>query len=142
MEELHRSFASLSQEDQRFAELFLGDVQSGEVKVDANKTFREYVSEYRRRAQDSRVHRFAESFGLDEALLRKLVDLGSSEESIDEFGRFSRLLDSADRDLAKAYFEQKEGRAVPAFRVSVMLDKLLRDFVLGREKGGGGIDIG
>lgn len=142
LEELHRSFASLSQEDQRFAELFLGDVQSGEVKVDANKTFREYVSEYRRRAQDSRVHRFAESFGLDEALLRELVDLGSSEESIDEFGRFSRLLDSADRDLAKAYFEQKEGRAVPAFRVSVMLDKLLRDFVLGREKGGGGIDIG
>ena len=34
LEELHYSFATLSKEDQRFAEFVLHDVQSGDTKLD------------------------------------------------------------------------------------------------------------
>jgi len=39
--DLHRSFSSLSQEEQRIAEIFLHDVQRGDVQIDPHRTFRE-----------------------------------------------------------------------------------------------------
>src|SRR5690606_14895322 len=38
--ELHRSFSSLSQEDQKHADIFLHDIQRGDVKIDPECTFR------------------------------------------------------------------------------------------------------
>ena len=73
LEELHRSFAMLSQEDQRYAEMFLTDVQSGEVSVESGRTFREYIEEYRERTRSDRVSKFAAAFGLDVDLLREML---------------------------------------------------------------------
>lgn len=41
-----------------------------------------------------------------------------------------RLLDNVNREQAKRYFERREGKAIPAFRVSGMIDQMLRDFIL------------
>ncbi|MCD7840822.1 MAG: HsdR family type I site-specific deoxyribonuclease, partial [Erysipelotrichaceae bacterium] len=44
LSELHKSFASLSQEEQKYANLFLHDVQRGEVKIEEGKTIRDYIT--------------------------------------------------------------------------------------------------
>jgi type I restriction enzyme R subunit len=41
-----------------------------------------------------------------------------------------------DRDKAKVYFENLEGESIPAFHLSIKIDKLLKDFILS-----GGFDI-
>lgn len=46
LEELHKSFAFLSQEDQKFANLFLHDVQTGDAKLSPGMTFRDYIVSY------------------------------------------------------------------------------------------------
>lgn len=130
LEELHRSFAALSREDQRFAEMFLTDVQSGEVSVEPGRTFREYVEEYRKNAQNDRVSRFAAAFGLDGALLREMLAQRVTEANINEFGRLDALKASADKKRAQMYFEQQEGTPIPAYRVSARLDQAIRSFVL------------
>ena len=43
---------------------------------------------------------------------------------------------TVDRDKAKAYFEALEGTSIPAFRLSIKIEKLLKDFILR-----GGFDI-
>ena len=44
--QLHRSFAALSRDEQRLAELFLHDVERGDVEVEAGMTLRDYITRY------------------------------------------------------------------------------------------------
>ena len=87
LSELHKSFASLSQEEQKYANLFLHDVQSGDVFVEEGKTLRDYITEYQFQAKNDQIHRFAQALGLDEGKLRDMMDLKLTETTINEFGR-------------------------------------------------------
>ena len=127
---LHKSFSSLSQEEQKHAMLFLHDVQSGDVFVEQGKTFRDYVTEYQRRAKDEQVVRASELFGVDAALLSELMESGTDEESIDEFGRFERLMETLDCQKAREYFAPREDGAVSPFKAKIKANNLLRSFVI------------
>lgn len=135
-EELHRSFASLSQDDQRFAELFLHDVERGDVALEDDKTLRDYITSYARKAKNAQVERIVEALGIDGELLANMAALDLTESNINEFGRFDDLKDSVDKARAKAFFEQKEGRTLPLFKVNTRAAALLKKFILE-----GGFDI-
>ena len=135
-EELHKTFASLSQEDQKFADIFLHDIQRGDVVPEEGKTLRDYLTEYRARAKNDQIYRFASIFGLNEALLREIVESGVTEKNINEFGRFDALKATVDKKRAKAWLERKEGCEIIPPKVSVKIDRLLRQFVLD-----GGFDV-
>ena len=135
-EELHRSFASLSQDDQRFAELFLHDVERGDVALEDGKTLRDYITSYARKAKNAQVERIVEALGIDGELLTTMAALDLTESNINEFGRFDDLKDSVDKARAKAFFEQKEGKTLPLFKVNTRAAALLKKFILE-----GGFDI-
>ena len=130
---LHKSFALLSREEQKFADVFLHDLQSGHAELEDGKTFRDYVMAYMCAAEDDRIHRVAEAFGLDEGKLRALATAYAPGSDIDEFGRFGDLKSTVDMDKAAAYFESAEGKLLPRFRVSARVDRFLRNFI---ENGG------
>lgn len=46
LNELHKSFAALTHDEQRIANIFLHDVQRGDVKLQEGKSFRDYITEY------------------------------------------------------------------------------------------------
>ena len=134
--ELHRSFASLSQDDQRFAELFLHDVERGDAALEDGKTLRDYITSYARKAKNAQVERIVEALGIDGELLATMAALDLTESNINEFGRFDDLKDSVDKARAKAFFEQKEGKTLPLFKVNTRAAALLKKFILE-----GGFDI-
>ena len=136
-EELHRSFASLSQDDQRFAELFLHDVERGDATLKEGMTLRDYITSYAHNAKNAQTQRVIEALGIDGDLLTTMVALDLTESNINEFGRFDDLKDSVDKARAKAFFEQKEGRSLPPFKVNTRAAALLKRFIL---EGGFGID--
>lgn len=136
-EELHRSFASLSQDDQRFAELFLHDVERGDAILEKGMTLRDYITSYACKAKNAQVQRVVEALGIDGDLLTAMVALDLTESNINEFGRFDDLKDSIDKVRAKAFFEQKEGKDLPPFKVNTRAAALLKRFIL---KGGFDID--
>lgn len=135
-EELHRSFASLSQDDQRFAELFLHDVERGDAILEEGMTLRDYITSYACKAKNAQVQRVVEALGIDGDLLTAMVALDLTESNINEFGRFDDLKDSVDKVRAKAFFEQKEGKSLPPFKVNTRVAALLKRFILE-----GGFDI-
>lgn len=135
-EELHRSFASLSQDDQRFAELFLHDVERGDATLEEGMTLRDYITSYAHMAKNAQVQRVVEALGIDGELLATMVALDLAESNINEFGRFDDLKDSVDKARAKAFFEQKEGKTIPLFKVNTRAAALLKKFILE-----GGFDI-
>ena len=44
LDELHKSFASLVKDEQKYANIFLHDVQSGDVSIEDGYTFRDYIT--------------------------------------------------------------------------------------------------
>lgn len=135
-DELHKTFATLSQEEQKYANIFLHDIQRGDVVPEDGKTLRDYITEYLSRAKDDQIHRLATVLGLDESLLRNMMALRVTEANINEFERFDTLKATTDKKKAKSYFESVEGTRIIPPKVPVKIDKLLRDFIIS-----GGFDI-
>lgn len=134
--ELHKTFAVLTQEEQKYANIFLHDIERGDVIAEYGKTLRDYITEYQFRAKDDQIHRFAHTFGLDEEKLRNMMALKLSEATINEFGRFDDLKKSVDKKKAKAYFEISENTQLIPPKVNMKTDQLLRKFILS-----GGVDL-
>jgi type I restriction enzyme R subunit len=136
LDDLHKTFATLTQEEQKYAELFLHDIERGDVFVEEGKTFRDYITEYQVKAKDDRIHRIADILGMNEPKLREMMNLKLTEANINEYGRFDSLKDTVDRAKARAYFEWKQGAAISPFKASNLIDEFLRKFLLE-----GGFDV-
>ena len=133
---LHESFAYLPQEDQKFANLIIHDIDTGDLKVVAGKSFRDYIEEYKSNAKHAQIQRVVKYLGCDEQKLTKLMDAHVNENNIDEFGRLQALQDTIDRDKAWNYFVAVRKEHLKRFVTNRMAGELLRKFVLE-----GGFDI-
>lgn len=129
--ELHKTFATLDQIEQRFANQILMDIQSGQLIADPGKTLRAYLNEYMQRDRNDRIHRFASGIGVDEAKLRELYEAHPTAVNINEFGRFDALIASIDRAKAQTFIESYKGQSIPARRLNSEIDSILRRFLYG-----------
>lgn len=127
--ELHRSFTSLSQEDQRFAEIFLHDIQRGDVQIDPDRTFRDYLVGYKSRAKARDVANIVAALGVDPVKLAALMQVHITDANLNEYGRFDDLRGTIDSQRAKAFFERVEGKSLPMFKVNIKAAKVLSDFL-------------
>lgn len=130
LQEVYKSFAMLSEEEQKYANIFIKDVQMGNVEPEEGKTMKDYIAEYMRRAKDDQIFRFSKQFGLDDSLLREMMSLHLNEENINEFGRFDKLKASADMEKVKAFFESATGEKLSIFKARSKFDNLLRSFII------------
>ena len=132
---LHKSFATMSQEEQVYANLFLTDFMNGEIQLEEGKTLHDYIVEYQTRARDNRTQRFADVLGLNVDLLRNAMRTVTTESSITN-ALLNPIKESMNREKAKSYFERKERVSLPMRKVITRVDHLLRRFLLQ-----GGFDI-
>lgn len=131
LDELHKSFASLTQEEQKSANIFLHDVQNGDAKLEAAKTFRDYITEYQSNAKNDQIKRISQLLGLDQSKLRHMMNAGLNETNINEYARFDELKNTVDKPKAKAYFEELEHKTLPPFKVNIKVHNLLLRFIVG-----------
>lgn len=128
--ELHRSFTTLSQEDQRFAQIFLHDIQRGDVQINPDRTFRDYLVEYQTRAKNKDFATIVATLGVDTGKLSALIDAHVTDVNLNEYGRFDGLRETVDMQRAKAYFERIEGKPLPMFKVNIKSANLLSEFLI------------
>lgn len=133
LSELHKTFASLTQADQKFANIFLRDVERGEVELVEDKTLQDYINEYKLKDQENQIREIVCGLGVDETLLKRLLSLHVTKDNLNEYDRFGQLTNTVDKVKAKQYFEDKEGRVIKAFEVNIKADELLRQFILREE---------
>ncbi|MFH2114847.1 MAG: HsdR family type I site-specific deoxyribonuclease, partial [Spirochaetota bacterium] len=132
LDDVHKSFAYLTQDEQKYANLFLHDVQGGYAVIVPDKAFRDYVTEYQYKAKNDQIHAVAANLGLDEALLRELMNANVSDATINEYGRFDGLKATVDRAKAQAFFQHREGRAVSPFETNKKIHSFLKNLITGR----------
>lgn len=129
-QQLHSEFASLSQEDQKFAEQILFDIQSGVLNIskDDKLTFNDYINQYKTNATNDQISRFSVKLGFDETMLRDLM----KSKNLDD-GRFDEFSKKMDVNVAKVYFDTRDGKNYPKPLIISMAENLARDFII---KGG------
>ena len=123
--DLHGQFYVLSQEEQRFADIILRDLERGVVQLQEGMTFRDYIAEYMEKATNDGIRRVAVSLGLDEQKLRELIDAHPTEKSLNLYRRFDELCGTHDIELVKAYFNEPV-----AYRALIAMKKFVRCFIL------------
>lgn len=123
LEELHHSFATLSKEDQKFAELFLHDVQSGDIKLDSDLALSDYITTYKQKDANDKVLKIIKDLGLDGDLLRAMLARKYTSENLD-LGRLNDLKETVDREKAKVYFNEDR-----IFYLNIRIDEFLRELI-------------
>lgn len=130
---LHKSFASLTQEEQKYAKLFLHDLQRGDAELFDDHNFRDYINAYKDSAENAALNRIVESLGLDKDKLVALLADKLDEKNLNNFGRFDALKATVDKGKAKVYFETLEGAVIPPFKLNMRIDKYLKQFILAQQ---------
>ena len=138
LDELHKSFATLDQAEQKVANQFLNEVQRGDITPAADKTLRQYISDYQTDTKQLQINQVltllaksnAADFSAFKKQLNAMMNTAITEANLNDFNRFNALKNGVDTAKAKAYFEAKEGTPIPPFRVNMRVDKLLQHFIL------------
>lgn len=105
LSELQRSFASLSQAEQKIAEIFLHDIQRGDVSIDPTRSFRDYLNDYKTQAKNAEIDALVTYLGIDAGKLMALMNTRTTEANLNEYGRLDELKATVDKQKARAYFE-------------------------------------
>lgn len=132
-EEVSKTFSTLSQEEQKYANIFLHDIESGLIVVQDGKTLKDYITEYQQRAKNDQIHKFSVKIGVNEDKLREIMKLNINENNINEYGRLDSLKQTVDKTIAKVYFDEIDSTSYPIFKINQKIDEILREFII---KGG------
>jgi type I restriction enzyme R subunit len=129
LNELHKSFSSLTQAEQKYAKLFLHDLQRGDAKLIEGHTFRDYINTYKDNAENAQINAIVNALGLDKSQLISLLNDSVNEKNLNNFGRFDALKDTVDKAKAKVYFEKLDGLSIPPFKLNIRIDQFLKQFI-------------
>ncbi len=127
---LHKSFASLSQEQQKYANMIIHDIESGDLIIKDNKSFMDYITQYAANAENDQIRTLSLAFGLDENKLRNMMALPVSVKNLNEYGRFDDLLSSVNFEIARNSLEEIYGRKIEVWEAHIEVQKILREFIL------------
>lgn len=128
--ELHNAFATLSQTDQRTAIRILHDIESGDLRIQKGYTIYDYILEYQKRQCDKQVFTLSEATGMNVFALKELISKDTTEQNINEHGRFEELIKSINREKCIAFLKRVTGREVANRFVISNISNIVRRFIL------------
>lgn len=132
LNELHKSFASLTQGEQKYAKLFLHDLQRGDAQLIEGHTFRDYINTYKNNAENAQLNAIVNTLGLNKELLMALMADSINEKNLNNFGRFDALKATVDKAKAKTYLEKHDGATLPPFKLNIRIDQFLKQFIFAK----------
>lgn len=130
LNELHKSFATLTQDEQKYADIILCDIQRNAITIDENKTFRDLLTDYMESAQNDRIYNMANNFGLDYHALKHMIQLNLNIENINEFARLDELLKNIDFNKAKQYIEKLKNKQLSNLDIRIETNNILTNFII------------
>ena len=103
---------------------------SGDVLVESNKKFRDYLIDYQYNVFNDQVKQYSENLGIDEIKLRKIMELNVTENNINDYGRYDELISTLDIHKAKLYYDKKLSKDLSLRETKILVDQELRKFIL------------
>lgn len=130
LQELHKTFATLSQKDQRTAIIILHDIQRGDLHLEMGKTIYDYIAEYQIKELYKQIMILSEATGINASQLINIMSSDVNEQNLNEFNRFENLKLTLDGVKTREFLIKIEGKPMLPFLVAPKIDKILRMFIL------------
>ena len=127
---LHKSFASLPQDKQKYANMLIHDIESGDLIIDDNKSFMDYVTQYESNAENDQIKKLSVAFGIDENKLRNLMKLSITAHNLNEYGRFDELLKTINIEQARESLQKIYNKEIAIWEANIKVADILRKFIL------------
>lgn len=128
--ELHKTFATLSQKDQRTAMVILHDIQSGDLHLSPGKTIYDYITEYQLRELHKQIMILAEATGVNASQFEHILNRGVNEQNLNEFSQFDKLKNTLNLIKTGEFIAKVEGKTIAPRLVMPKADQILREFIL------------
>ena len=133
LKELHKTFATLTQKDQRTAIIILHDIQRGNLRPEPGKTLHDYINEYQLKELYRQMKILHEATGVDFEKLKDIMTSSVTEENLNVYERFTELRKTADKTKTITFIEMVEGKPVLPPFMMVKWSYLLKEFILNAE---------
>ena len=132
LENLHKTFANLDQEDQKYANIIINDIQWWKLLIDEweSKTFRDFITEYKKEKEDKNIAKLVEIFWVDEKLLKELIISSAWSDTVNPYSKFEQLKQGIDKEKVKHFFEQKEWTNLSTLKINIKASNFLEQFIL------------
>ena len=130
LKELHKTFATLTQKDQRTAILILHDIQRGDLRPEPGKTLQDYINEYQLKELFDQMRILHEATGVDFDKLKAIMTSNVTEENLNDFERFTELRKSIDKEKTITFIKMVEGKPVAPPFMMTKWSYLLKEFIL------------
>lgn len=131
-DEVRANFATLDEDDQKTADIILNDILSGKLEggVDPNKTLKDYIDLYNHNILMKRIDQLCNDFGFEKKLIVMTMKYDLTNESLNRYNRFSRIMHTRNFELSKETLTREWHKDIPEFRVDQYLDTILRSFLV------------
>lgn len=130
--EVRANFAVLDEADQKTADIILNDILSGKLEggLDPDKSFKDYIDLYNHNILMKRIDQLCHDFGFDKNLIITTMKYNLTEESLNRYNRFSKIMETRNFDQAQETLARENGMDIPPFRVDQYLTNILRSFLI------------
>lgn len=129
-EELCKTFATLSQKDQRTTLIILHDIQSGDLHLEQGKTINDYIAEYQISELKKQIMNLSEATDINASQLINIMSSNVDEKNLNEYNRFENLKLTLNLQKTREFLVRVTGSACPPFLVMPKMDQILRKFIL------------
>lgn len=129
-QELHITFATFSQQDQKIADIILFEIKNGKFTSDKTKTIKDYIIDYKNKIADNKKEQIVNCFGLNRVCLNDLLSKDLKEQNINEYNTLDTLYKSGNLAMAENFFYEKTKEKWSKKEVNIQMKKIIRNFVL------------
>lgn len=130
LKELSKTFATLSQKDQRTALIVLHDIQSGDLHLEPGKTIHDYIASYQIKELQQQIMTLSDATGLNAGMLIHIMNSEVNEQNLNEYNRYENLKNTLDQEKTCAFLNRITGISLLPFLVPIKIDEVLRKFIL------------
>lgn len=127
---LRQSFASLSQGDQKLANIIINDIQRGDLEIADNDSLTDLINKYRTSKIDNAIRAFCEKWYIPEEKFRDFYSHYTTLSRINEYGNLDRLLESVDRTKVSERLSKEKGKKIAPFIANREVSKAITNFVV------------
>ncbi len=128
LDELHKSFSTLTQEEQKQANNIIHDIYSGSLVPTADKTIKDYINEYLVRLSNENLRKFSEFIGVSVNEFKAFLG-DVDRNNPDAFGRLTQFKKLVDRTHLRESLQKKEGHPFSVPKANIELDVLIRRYI-------------
>lgn len=126
---LRQSFAFLSQDDQKLANIIINDIQRGDLEIQENDSFTDLINRYRSTKRDKAIHLFCEKWYIPEKQFRIFTKQFTTLARINQYGNLDKLLTYVDKEKVAERLSHETGKKVPVFKATMELTKAISNFM-------------